>query len=93
MPFRRGGFSLTPPSLVIFVISLVLAVFALLVRYAHVSVPIINSSRVFDVLAIAYVVLTVGVLIRRRMTAPDPAVEARSRLSIASSAPAAPRSD
>jgi hypothetical protein len=65
MPYRRGGFALTPPSLVIFVISLVLAAIALLVRYAHVSIPIISSSRVFDVLAIAYVVLVIGVLFRR----------------------------
>ena len=65
MPYRRGGFALTPPSLVIFLISLVLAAIALLVRYAHVSVPIISSSRVFDVLAIAYVVLLIGVLFRR----------------------------
>jgi hypothetical protein len=64
MPFRRGGFTLTPPSVIVFVISLVLAVLAMLVHYAHVSVPVINSSRVFDVLAIAYVVLTAGVLIR-----------------------------
>jgi hypothetical protein len=65
MPYRRAGFALTPPSLVIFLISLVLAAIALLVRYAHVSVPIISSARVFDVLAIAYVVLLVGVLFRR----------------------------
>ena len=65
MPYRRGGFALTPPSLVIFVISLVLAVIALLVRYAHVSVPIISASRIFDVLAIAYVILVIGVLFRR----------------------------
>jgi hypothetical protein len=64
MPFRRGGFALTPPSVLIFVISLVLAVLALLVHYAHVSVPIISASQVFDVLAIAYVVLMVGVLFR-----------------------------
>jgi hypothetical protein len=64
MPFRRGGFALTPPSLVIFVISLVLAVAAFLVHYAHVSVPIVSSARVFDVLAIAYVVLMIGVLFR-----------------------------
>jgi len=65
MPFRRGGFALTPPSVVIFVISIILAVLAMLVRYAHVSVPVINASRVFDVLAIAYVLLAAGVLIRR----------------------------
>ena len=50
MPYRRGGFALTPPSLVIFLISVVLALIALLVRYAHVSVPIISPARVFDVL-------------------------------------------
>lgn len=64
MPYRRGGFALTPPSLVIFLISLVLAVVALLAHYAHVSVPIISSSHMFDVLAIAYVVLMTGVLFR-----------------------------
>jgi hypothetical protein len=64
MPYRRGGFALTPPSVIVFVISLALAVLALLVHYAHVSVPIINTSRVFDVLAIAYMVLMVGVLFR-----------------------------
>ncbi len=64
MPFRRGGFALTPPSVLIFGISLVLAVLALMVHYAHVSVPIINASHVFDVLAVAYLVLMVGVLFR-----------------------------
>jgi hypothetical protein len=64
MPFRRGGFALTPPSVLIFSISLVLAVLALMVHYAHVSMPIINASHVFDVLAVAYIVLMVGVLFR-----------------------------
>jgi hypothetical protein len=64
MPFRRGGFALTPPSFVVFIISLILAVLAMLVHYAHVSVPIISTSRVFDVLTIAYIVLTVGVLLK-----------------------------
>ncbi len=64
MPFRRGGFALTPPSVIVFIISLVLAALALLVHYAHVSVPIVGSSNVFDVLAIAYVVLMVGVLFK-----------------------------
>jgi hypothetical protein len=64
MPFRRGGFALTPPSVLLFGISLVLAVLAFLVHYGHMSVPIINASRVFDVLTIAYVVLMVGVLFR-----------------------------
>lgn len=64
MPFRRAGFVLTPPSVIVFVISLVLALLAMLVRYAGIHVPVINSARVFDVLAIAYVALTAGVLIR-----------------------------
>ena len=65
MPYRRGGFALTPPSLFIFLISLALALVAMLMRYMHAPVPIINTSHVFDLLAIAYVVLTIGVLFRR----------------------------
>ena len=65
MPYRRGGFALTPPSVFIFLVSLALALLAMLVRYAHAPVPIINASHVFDILAIAYVVLTIGVLFRR----------------------------
>jgi hypothetical protein len=61
---RRAGFELTPPSFVIFVLSLVLALLAVLVHYAHLSVPIIDASHAFDVLAIAYLVLTIGVLFR-----------------------------
>jgi hypothetical protein len=64
MPYRRGGFALTPPSVLIFVISIVLALLAMLVHYGHTPVPIITASNVFDVLAIAYVVLTVGVLFK-----------------------------
>ena len=64
MLFRRAGFALTPPSVVIFVISLVLAAAAFLVHYAHVSIPIVSSARVFDVLTVAYVVLMIGVLFR-----------------------------
>ena len=52
MPYRRGGFALTPPSLVIFVISVVLALTALLIRHAHVSVPIISRHGVVSTSAI-----------------------------------------
>ena len=65
MAFRRGSFALTPPSTWIFVISLVLAIIAMLVRYAGVRVPIVNPVRVFDVLVLAYVLLVAGVLFRR----------------------------
>jgi hypothetical protein len=64
MPYRHGGFALTPPSMAVFLISLLLAILAFLVRYAGVSIPIINPH-VFNVLAIAYVVLLIGVLLRR----------------------------
>ena len=65
MPYRRGSIALTPPSIWIFVISLVLAILAMLVHYAGIRVPIFNVARVFDVLVIAYVLLVLGVLFRR----------------------------
>ena len=65
MPYTRGHFALTPPSIPVFVISLVLAAAALLVRYAGVNIPVVNAARVFDILAIAYVVILAGVLVRR----------------------------
>jgi hypothetical protein len=65
MPFRRGGFALTPPSLPVFIIAVVLAVIALLVRYGGVSIPMVTSARAFHLLAIAFIVLAVGVVVRR----------------------------
>jgi hypothetical protein len=65
MPYRRAAYVLTPPTWPIFAISLVLALIALLVRYGGVVIPIINAGHVFDVLAIAYLVLVLGVLLRR----------------------------
>jgi hypothetical protein len=64
MPYRRGSFALTPPSMMIFVIALVLALVAMLAHYTHASVPLITGAHAFDALAIAYVVLTIGVLFR-----------------------------
>jgi hypothetical protein len=64
MGYRRGGFVLTPPSLMIFVIALILALFAMLVHYTHMPVPVVSATHAFDALAIAYVVLTIGVLFR-----------------------------
>jgi type III secretory pathway component EscU len=60
----RRSFELTPPSFVVFIISVILALLAVLVHYAHVSVPVVGSAHVFDVLTVAYVVLLVGVLFR-----------------------------
>ena len=72
-PFQRSGFFarrsssflLTPPSLPVFLVSVVLAVAALLVHYAGVSIPLVSRGRVFDVLAVAYLALLLGVLLRR----------------------------
>ena len=64
MAFRRGGFALTPPSIALFVISVVLALIAFLIHYAGIRVPIINAARVFDLLAIGYAVLLIGVVFR-----------------------------
>ena len=61
---RGGRFHLTPPSVLIFIISLVLAVVALLAHYAGVRIPNITAARVFDVLAVAYLLLLAGVLFR-----------------------------
>jgi hypothetical protein len=65
MPYRRAAFALTPPSLAIFIASLVLAVIALLIRYGGVSVPIIKTQNIFEILVVAYLLLTLGVLLRR----------------------------
>lgn len=65
MAFRRGGFALTPPSTIVFGISIILAVLALLVRYAGIRIPVVSPNHVFDTLAIAYLLLAVGVVFRR----------------------------
>jgi hypothetical protein len=36
----------------------------MLVHYTHMPVPLLRASHAFDALAIAYVVLTIGVLFR-----------------------------
>lgn len=64
MAFRRGGFALTPPSLIVFAISVILAVLALLAAYARVRIPWV-SAHIVDTLAIAYLLLVAGVVFRR----------------------------
>jgi hypothetical protein len=65
MAFRRGGFALTPPSMLLFVISLVCAVISLLIYYRLVQIPVINPRYVYELLLIGYLVLLAGVLFRR----------------------------
>jgi hypothetical protein len=62
---RSSSFLLTPPTLPVFLISLVIAAAALSVHYASVSIPMLSKARAFDVLALAYPVLLIGVLVRR----------------------------
>jgi hypothetical protein len=59
-PIRR--FYLTPPSVPLFVASIILAVLAVLAVYGKMS--IFNASYAFLILLIAYLVLLVGVLFR-----------------------------
>jgi hypothetical protein len=59
-PIRR--FYLTPPAVPTFVISVLLAVLALLAVYGN--VPQLHSIGGFTLLLIAYVVLLVGTLLR-----------------------------
>jgi small-conductance mechanosensitive channel len=60
----RRGFELTPPTFVVFVISVILALLALVMHYGHVAVPMIGSAHVFEVLLAGYVVMLIGVLFK-----------------------------
>ena len=62
---RSAYAMLTPPSLPIFVIAVILAGAVMLFRYAGVDVPIVTSSNAFDILAIAFAILAAGVLLPR----------------------------
>jgi hypothetical protein len=64
MATRRGAFVLTPPTMVVFAISVILAVLAILMQYAGLSIPALRPH-VFAILAIAYVLLACGVLFRQ----------------------------
>ena len=59
----RAGYWLTPSTRLTFIISVVLVILALLVHYAHVSIPMV-SAHVFETLLIGYLVLLAGNLIR-----------------------------
>ena len=64
MPYARARrFYLTPPSVPLFLVSLILAILAVLVTYGNVSV--FRPSYAFLVLLISYGVLVIGCLFRR----------------------------
>jgi hypothetical protein len=55
----RMTYWLTPPTKLTFIVSVVLVILTLLVRYAHVSIPLV-SAHVFETLLIGYLVLLAG---------------------------------
>ena len=55
--------NLSPPSQVTFILSVVLAVLALLVRYADVAIPVV-SGHSFETMLVAFLLLLAGVLFR-----------------------------
>ena len=57
------GYWLTPPTRLTLILSVVLVILALLVRYAHVSIPVV-SAHVWETLLLAYLVLLIGNLLR-----------------------------
>ena len=64
MPYARASrFFLTPPSVPVFVISVLLAVLALLVTYGYVTA--IRPSHAFAMLLASYALLMIGCLFRR----------------------------
>ena len=56
-------FTLSAPSQLVFLVSVVIAVLVVLVRYAGVSIPWV-SGNVFEALLIAYAILVAGTLLR-----------------------------
>jgi hypothetical protein len=64
MAYRRGAFALTPPSIIVFIISVVFAVLSLLIYYRVVAIPIINPRYVYEMLLIGYLLLVAGVVFR-----------------------------
>ena len=63
MAYRRGAFALTPPSIIIFVISVAFAILSLLI-YSGFRIPVINVRYVYELLLIGYALLVAGVLFR-----------------------------
>ena len=55
----RAVYWLSPPTRLTFMASMILVTLTLLVRYAHVSIPVV-SAHVFETLLIGYLVLLVG---------------------------------
>lgn len=63
MAARRVSLPLTAPSVPLFAIAVVVAVLAMVVQYGGVDIPLI-SKHAFETLAVAFAILTAGVLLR-----------------------------
>ena len=59
----HGYHWLTPPSRAVFFLSVLLAVLALLVRYAHVAIPVV-SNYTFETLLVGFLLLLAGNMFR-----------------------------
>jgi hypothetical protein len=55
--------NLTPPSQVTFILSVLLAILALLVKYAGAAIPVVSGYS-FETMVVAFVLLLAGVLFR-----------------------------
>jgi hypothetical protein len=58
-----ASYWLTPPSRAVFFLSVLLALLAVLVRYAHVSIPVV-SAYTFETLLIGFLLLLAGNIFR-----------------------------
>lgn len=63
MPYRRGSFALTPPTVPLFAVAVVLTLLAALVRYKVVAIAAL-APHSFELLLVAAVLLIVGALFR-----------------------------
>lgn len=55
--------NLSPPTVPVFVISLVIAVLTLIARYAGVGIPVV-SGNAFEMMLVAYLILVAGNVLR-----------------------------
>lgn len=53
---------LSAPKIITFVVSIIIAAVAVIIHYAHISIPHVHSG--FIVLLIAYLILTAGTVLR-----------------------------
>jgi len=60
---ERDKMGLTPPSQLAFFLAVLLAICALLVHYAHVAIPVVNTHS-FETLLVGFLILLAGVLFR-----------------------------